>query len=206
MAYGDINTADRSRNRTYREKNGVETVNRAVLIKDASTKGSAAINFLSDTLDLQNITLVDASNRAGVYVGTQGDLCVLLSGQSQPIATGSATATVSNKLQDNTKNFSITIGGTGNGTDIKIQKRDIVVNTTDSTSAFVSQISGGTSGNTLELVDVSNSSSNIMASGEEYEIYRAILFQNVAAGSFLPIQVDRIFALGTTADDIIAIY
>ena len=45
-----------------------------------------------------------------------------------------------------------------------------------------------------------------MASGEEYEIYRAILFQNVAAGSFLPIQVDRIFALGTTADDIIAIY
>ena len=32
MAYGDINTADRSRNRTYREKNGVETVNRAVLI------------------------------------------------------------------------------------------------------------------------------------------------------------------------------
>ena len=47
---------------------------------------------------------------------------------------------------------------------------------------------------------------NIMASGESYEIYRPVLFQNIAAGSLLPIQVDRIFALGTTADDIIALY
>ncbi len=45
-----------------------------------------------------------------------------------------------------------------------------------------------------------------MASGENYEIYRATLFQNIAAGSLLPIQVDRVFALGTTADDIIALY
>jgi len=41
---------------------------------------------------------------------------------------------------------------------------------------------------------------------ENYEIYRAVLFQNVAAGSFLPIQVDRVFKLGTTSTDIIAIY
>lgn len=205
MAYGDINTADRSRNRTYREKNGVETVNRAVLIKDASTKGSSAINFLSDTLDLDNLTNVDASNRAGVYVGTQGDLCVLLSGQSQPIATGTATATSANVLTDSTKNFCLTLG-VGDGSGIKVQKRDIVVNTTDGTSAFIKSVNGGTNGPTLDLVDVSNTDSNIMASGETYEIYRAVMFQNVAAGSFLPIQVDRIFALGTTADDIIAIY
>jgi len=205
MAYGDINTADRSRNRTYREKNGVETVNRAVLIKDASTKGSSAINFLSDTLDLDNLTNVDASNRAGVYVGTQGDLCVLLSGQSQPIATGTSTDTSANVLTDSTKNFCITLG-VGDGAGIKVQKRDIVVNTTDGTSAFIKSINGGTNGPTLDLVDVSNTDSDIMASGETYEIYRAVMFQNVAAGSFLPIQVDRIFALGTTADDIIAIY
>jgi hypothetical protein len=206
MAYGDINTADRSRNRTYREKNGVETVNRAVLLKDSSTKGSAGINFLNDNLNLENNGLVDASNRAGVYVGTQGDLCVLLSGQSQPLATGTATATVANSLQDSSKVFSITISSTGNGNEVKIQKRDIVVNTTDGTAAFVKSVSGGTTGITLDLADINNSASNIMASGETYEIYRAVMFQNVAAGSFLPIQVDRIFALGTTADDIIAIY
>jgi|TARA_R100000654_G_scaffold51657_1_gene77766 hypothetical protein len=205
MAYGDINTADRSRNRTYREKNGVQTVNRAVLLKDSSTKGSAAINFLNDTLDLDNLTNVEASNRAGVYVGTQGDLCVLLSGQSQPIATGTATATTSNVLTDNTKNFSLTLG-VGDGAGIKVQKRDIVVNTTDGTSAFIKSVNGGTNGPTLDLVDVSNSASNIMASGETYEIYRAVMFQNIAAGSLLPIQVDRIFDLGTTADDIIALY
>ena len=79
----------------------------------------------------------------------------------------------------------------------------MVVNITDGTSAFVS---ARDSGEELSLVDVGNSASNIMASGENYEIYRAVLFQNVAAGSLLPIQVDRVFKLGTTADDIIALY
>jgi len=32
------------------------------------------------------------------------------------------------------------------------------------------------------------------------------VFQNVAAGSFLPIEVNRIFNTGTTATDIMAIY
>ena len=45
-----------------------------------------------------------------------------------------------------------------------------------------------------------------MDSGEKYEIHRPILFQNIAAGSFLPVEVDRVFAIGTTADDIMAIY
>jgi len=43
---------------------------------------------------------VKASNRAALYVGVQGDVCVLLSGQSDPIATGTANANTTNKLID----------------------------------------------------------------------------------------------------------
>ena len=200
MAYGDIIPNDPFNSSSeYREKNGVETVNKAVVIKDASTKGSNAINLLSNKNNLSDLINVSAQNRAGIYVGTAGDLCVLLSGQSDPIATGTASATTSNKLVDDTKAFvgRVTFSGT------HIQLRDVVVNITDNTAAFVSAVD---SGEELSLVDISNSASNIMASGESYEIYRPILFQNIAAGSLLPIQVDRIFALGTTADDIIALY
>jgi hypothetical protein len=200
MAYGDIIPNDPFNSSSeYREKNGVETVNKAVVLKDASTKGSAAIDHLSDKNNLSDLINISAQNRAGIYVGTAGDLCVLLSGQSDPITTGTASATTSNKLVDDTKTFvgRVTLSG------IHIQLRDIVVNTTDTTSAFVSAVD---SGEQLSLVDVSNSASNIMASGENYEIYRAVLFQNIAAGSLLPIQVDRVFKLGTTADDIIALY
>ena len=200
MAYGDIIPNDPFNSSSeYREKNGVETVNKAVVLKDASTKGSAAIDHLSDKNNLDDLINISAQNRAGIYVGTAGDLCVLLSGQSDPITTGTASATTSNKLVDDTKTFvgRVTLSG------IHIQLRDIVVNTTDTTSAFVSAVD---SGEQLSLVDVSNSASNIMASGENYEIYRAVLFQNIAAGSLLPIQVDRVFKLGTTADDIIALY
>lgn len=200
MAYGDIIPNDPFNSSSeYREKNGVETVNKAVVLKDASTKGSAAIDHLSDKNNLDDLINISAQNRAGIYVGTAGDLCVLLSGQSDPITTGTASATTSNKLVDDTKAFvgRVTLNG------IHIQLRDIVVNTTDTTSAFVSAID---SGEQLSLVDVGNSASNIMASGENYEIYRAVLFQNIAAGSLLPIQVDRVFKLGTTADDIIALY
>ena len=45
-----------------------------------------------------------------------------------------------------------------------------------------------------------------MASGELYEVHRPIVFQNIAAGSFLPLEISRIFAIATTADDIMAIY
>ena len=45
-----------------------------------------------------------------------------------------------------------------------------------------------------------------MASGEKYEIYRPVLFQNVAAGSILPIEVDRVWALATTTTDIMLLY
>lgn len=201
MAYGDITYDPHNMSSEYREKNGVETINKAVSIKDASTIGSAAIDNLSNTADLKDLTAVSASNRAALYVGTAGNLCVLLSGQSAPIATGTASSTSSNKLVDNTKNFVDGLGESG----IFIQKRDIVVNTTDNTAAFVKEVDSG-AGDTLSLVDAANSNVDIMASSESYEIYRAVIFQNIPAGTFLPIQVDRIFALGTTADDIVAMY
>lgn len=194
MAYGDITNDPHIANSQYREKNGVETVNKAVVLKDTSTdKGGPAINYLNNTLNLGQLTAVNASNRAALYVGVQGDVCVLLSGQSQPVTKSTASATTTNKLVSNTKDFSVE----------GVQVRDIVVNTTDSTAAFVSNIDSAT---TLSLVDAANSNSDIMAQTEAFEIYRAIVFQNVQAGTLLPIQVDRVFALGTTADDIIAIY
>lgn len=196
MAYGDITGSAHIANSQYREQNGVETVNRAVVLKDASTKGSAEINYLSNHLNLGQLTDVEASNRAGLYVGTQGDICVLLSGQSAPISTGTADTNTANKLIDSTANFTVD----------NVQLRDIAVNTTDGGdfAAFVGAVDSATS---LSLKDVSNANSDKFPDGNEtYEIYRAVLFQNVAAGSLLPIQVDRVFKLGTTADDIIALY
>jgi len=196
MAYGDITGSAHIANSQYREQNGVETVNRAVVLKDASTKGSAAINYLSNHLNLGQLTDVEASNRAGLYVGTQGDICVLLSGQSEPISKGTADTNTANKLIDSTANFTVD----------NVQLRDIAVNTTDGGdfAAFVGAIDSATS---LSLKDVDNANSDKFPDGNEtYEIYRAVLFQNVAAGSLLPIQVDRVFKLGTTADDIIALY
>tara|TARA_R100000995_G_scaffold38378_1_gene17743 strand:+ start:10 stop:612 length:603 start_codon:yes stop_codon:yes gene_type:complete len=200
MAYGDIIPRDAFNSSSeQREKNGVETINRAVVLKDGSTKGSAAIDFTSNTADLKDLTAVSASNRAALYIGSAGDVCVLLSGQSDPVVTGTADGNTANKLIDSGAAFS---AAKTSGT--FIQKRDIAVNTTDSTAAFVGAVDSAT---TLSLVDVSNSNSDTFPDGNEtYEIYRAVLFQNVAAGSLLPIQVDRVFALGTTATDITAIY
>ena len=195
MGYGDIIGNSRQ---NYREQNGVETVNRAVVLKDASTKGSAALDFLSNHLHLEKLTSIKASNGAGLYIGTQGDVVVLLSGDSDPVATGTADGNTTNKLVDASAKFN-TAGS-------KIQLRDIAVNTTDNGdfAAFVSAVDSDT---TLSLKDISNSNSDKFPDGNEtYEIYRAVIFQNVAAGSFLPISVDRVFKLGTTASDIVAIY
>lgn len=202
MAYGDITNDPHNMSSEYREKNGVETINKAVSIKDASTIGSAAINNLSDTVDLKDLTAVSASNRAALYIGTAGNLCVLLSGQSAPIATGTADGNEDNKLIDSGASFSAALtSGTF------IQKRDIAVNTKDGASTPAAFVSAVDSASTLSLVDAANSNSDAFPAGNEpYEIYRAVIFQNVPAGTFLPIQVDRIFALGTTADDIVAMY
>ena len=64
---------------------------------------------------------------------------------------------------------------------------------------------------TLSLVTVPGGSSAAdifdgSASAENYEIYRPVLFQQIAAGSFLPIKVNRIYSTLTSADDIIALY
>ena len=196
MAYGDIIGSAHIANSQYREQNGVETVNRAVVLKDASTKGSAAIDYLSNHLNLGQLTDVKASNRAGLYVGTAGDVCVLLSGQSEPISTGTATTDGANRLTDDNAKFSVD----------GVQLRDIAVNTTDGGdfAAFVGSIVGDT---VINLVDIDNASSDKFPDGDEtYEIYRAVLFQNIPSGTYLPIQVDRVFKLGTTADDIIALY
>ena len=191
MAYGDITGSPH----TYRapSKGGTETVRHAVVLKDSSTIGSAAIDYTNNLLDLSELTAVkDAYNNAGLYIGTAGNILVTLSGQQKIIETGSDTAGTSNKLTDSTQNFSSTV-----------QARDVVVNTTDGTVAFVGAIDSDT---VLSLVDASNSASDIMDSGEKYEIHRPVLFQNVAAGSILPVEVDRVWALATTTTDIMLLY
>tara|TARA_R110002167_G_scaffold11711_4_gene50959 strand:+ start:205 stop:795 length:591 start_codon:yes stop_codon:yes gene_type:complete len=196
MAYGDLIGNSHKNGTQYREKNGVETATRAVVLKDGSTKGSAAIDYLSNTLDLENLTAIKASNGAALYVGTAGDVLVLLSGESDPVATGTADTNTANKLIDSGADFTVTGGG--------LQIRDVAVNTTDSTACFVGAIDSAT---TLSLKTIANANSDTFPDGDEnYEIYRAVLFQNIPAGTFLPVAVDRVFALGTTSTDITALY
>ena len=196
MAYGDITNSPHIANSQYREKNGVETVDRAVVLKDLTAGGGPTLNYLSNHLNLGQLTAVKASNRAALYVGVQGDVCVLLSGQSAPISTGTADQNAVNKLKVSTADF--TVDG--------VQVRDIAVNTTDNGdfAAFIGVIDNST---TLSLVDNNNTNSDKFPDGNEtYEIYRAVIFKSVQSGTLLPVQVDRVFKLGTTADEIIAIY
>jgi len=69
MAYGDITDSPGA----YRapSKGGTETVRHAVVLKDSSTIGSAAIDYTNNLLDLDQLTAVqDTHNRAGLYIGT----------------------------------------------------------------------------------------------------------------------------------------
>ena len=191
MAYGDITGSPGA----YRapSKGGTETIRHAVVLKDSSTIGSAAIDYTNNLLDLSQLTAVqDTYDRAGLYIGTAGNVLVTFSGQNKILETGADTAGTSNKLTDSAQNFSTTV-----------QKRDVVVNTTDGTVAFVGAVDSDTA---LSLVDAANSSSDIMDSAEKYEIHRPVLLQNVAAGSVLPVEVDRVWALATTTTDIMLLY
>ena len=196
MAYGDITGSPHA----YRApgRPGVQTVRRAVVLKASTTLGSAAINYLDNTKDLNELSTVAHTERgAGIYIGTAGDICVNLSGQKKIVDGGTTSSATTNKLVDSTQNFTSTV-----------QPRDLVVNTTDGTVAFVREVDSDTQLNLVNAANVQGGSptADIMASGESYEIHRPIVFQNVAAGSFLPIEVDRVFAFATTADDIMAIY
>ena len=205
MAYGDITNSPNA----YRSpsKPGVQTVRKAVLLKDGSSIGSAGVNYLSDTKTLEQLTSSGTASttatkailhkNAGIYVGTAGNIMVNFSGDKDALETGTATGGVTNKLADDNATFTKTV-----------QLRDLVVNTTDGTVAFVGAIDSDTQLNLVNVANVQGGSpaSDIMAENETYEIYRPIVFQNVAAGSFLPIEVERVFDTGTTADDIMAIY
>ena len=176
-------------------KGGTETIRQAVVLKDSSTIGSAAIDYTNGELDLGELTAVKgAHNRAGLYIGTAGNILVTLSGQNGIVVKGSETAGTSNKLTDSTQSFTTTV-----------QVRDVVVNTTDGTFAFVGAVD---SDKVLSLKDKANANTDIMDSAEKYEIHRPVLFQNVAAGSILPIEVDRVWpaSMGTTTTDIILLY
>jgi hypothetical protein len=195
MAYGDI--SDPIGDYRAPSKGGTETIRHAVVLKDGSAIGSAAIDYTTNLLDLDEITTVqDAHNRAGLYIGTAGNVLVTFSGQNKILETGTDTASTEFKLTDSTQNFSTTV-----------QKRDVVVNTTDGTAMFVGAVDSDT---VLSLVNAANGtsgpSSDIMDTSDKYEIHRPVLLQNVAAGSILPVEVDRVWALATTTTDIMLIY
>lgn len=128
---------------------------------------------------------------------------------SGPSQSGTATGTTANKLVDSAGGFTNNLIGY------------IVYNTTDNTAATVTGVDSATE---LSL------SADIMASGEAYVLYADanlgcvlyvgntgnlrvltsggadLTFVGIPAGSFVPVQVKRVFATGTTATDIIALW
>jgi hypothetical protein len=128
---------------------------------------------------------------------------------SGPSQSGTATGTTVNKLVDSSGAFTSNLIGY------------IVYNTTDSTVATVTSVDDA---NTLSL------SADIMASGEAYVLYADVnlgcvlyvgntgnlrvltsggadlTFVGIPAGSFVPVQVKRVFATDTTATDIVALW
>jgi len=130
------------------------------------------------------------------------------------IVTSTATATTANKLVDSTKNF----------TSLGIQVGDIVYNTTTSTAATVTNVDSATQ---LSL------NANIMTSTNAYTLYSGtniagstepcVLYVGtsgnikvvtaggdevtfVGVSGFFPVQVVRVFATGTTATNIVALW
>ena len=125
-----------------------------------------------------------------------------------PSQSGTADGTTANKLVDSTASFTSNLQGY------------VVYNTTDNTAAYVTGVDSATE---LSL------SADIMASGENYVLYADanpgcvlyvgntgnlrvltssgadLTFVGIPAGSFVPVQVKRVFATDTTATDIIAL-
>ena len=123
---------------------------------------------------------------------------------------GTTSATTANKLVETGQNLATTV-----------RVGDIVYNTTDSTAATVTSVDSDT---TLSL------SEDIMESGDSYTIYRGqpgacvlyvgnlgdvkvktsggdiVTFQNLSNGQFVPVQVSKVFATGTTATGLIALW
>ena len=128
---------------------------------------------------------------------------------SGPTQSGSATSTSANNLVDTEATFTNNLVGY------------IVYNTTDNTVATVTSV---TDANTLVL------SADIMANAESYTLYADdnagcvlyvggagnlrvltssgsdITFTGVLAGSFIPVQVKRVFATSNTASSILALW
>lgn len=128
------------------------------------------------------------------------------------ITSSTDTAGTSSKLTDSTKNFKT----------LNVKVGDIVHNTSDGTIATVTAIDSNT---------VLSISANIMASSEKYTLFSVpdkpsacvlyvgvsgninvitvggdeVNFNAIPAGTFVPVQVKRVKAAGTTATNIIAL-
>ena len=136
---------------------------------------------------------------------------VNLPNPSAGLQSGTATGTTADKLVFATGSFTSTV-----------RVGYIVINTTDGTTAYVSAVDSDTQ---LSL------SVDIMASGENFVIYGEastegavlyvggagdlkvktasgdeVTFVGILAGSFVPVQVIRVFATGTTATNIVALW
>lgn len=130
------------------------------------------------------------------------------------VETGTSTSVVANQLVDSAATF----------VTLNVQVGDVVYNTATSTAATVSRIVNNT---TIVL------NANIFsAAGNAYIIYSSntknegcvlyvgtggnlhvlthggddVIFQNIVGGSFLPVQVLKVFAADTTASNIVALW
>jgi hypothetical protein len=140
------------------------------------------------------------------------------------LASGAATSTVASQLVDSTANF---IVGPALGPQYKVNVGDVVYNTTTNQAATIVQVIDNI---TLLL------NANIVSSGNAYSIYQQgpqtglgnqgavlyigtggtlkvttsgndiVTFASIQDGTFFPINVIKVFATGTTATNIIALW
>ena len=124
---------------------------------------------------------------------------------------GTNTSTSANNLVDSGKNF----------VTLQIQVGSIVYNTTDGSCARVTSVAANTLGLSANIFTATSKSYSIFAENNTPAVLYIggagnvrvlteggddVTFNGTLAGSYFPIQVLRVFASGTTATNIIAIW
>ncbi len=124
---------------------------------------------------------------------------------------GTNTSTSANNLVDSGTNF----------LNLKIQVGFIVYNTTDGSCAFVTSVAANTLGLSANIFTATSKAYSIYADNNTPAVLyiggagnvrvltdggNDVTFNGTLAGSYFPIQVLKVFATGTTATNIIAIW
>lgn len=130
------------------------------------------------------------------------------------VTSGTGVAPVANELEDNV---------TGKFVTLNVQTGDVVYNTTTGTAATVVQViseenltlnanifSGASDDYVIYTQNTKEACVLYIGTGGDLRVFTAsgqdILFANVLGGTFLPVQVLKVFSTGTTASDLVALW